>query len=156
MKNPHLLIVEEGPERFAALFAAARQTGLRIGWLDLLDTTPSEIPADLEAAAGEGALRAVAVGSGRSVAVKPMRGAPVIGDLLREHFRGCAVVLVRGTLEAPRLTLEGEGFKVIPPGEAGRLYAAGDLAAALRRPRPWSLVERTSQASGFAPGARNR
>ncbi len=151
MKNPHLLLVDLGPERFAALFAAAREIGLRIGWLDLLPPTPptppippTPLPADLEAAAGEGALRAVAVGGGRSVAVKPMRGVPVIGDLLREHFRGAVLVLVRGTLEpaipsseAPRLSLEGESFKVAPPGEAARLYTAGDLAAALRRPRPW-------------------
>jgi hypothetical protein len=143
MKNPHLLFVDLGPERFAALFAAAREIGLRIGWLDLLPptapTAPAPLPADLEAAAAEGALRAVAVGGGRSVAVKPMRGAPVIGDLLREHFRGAVLVLVRGTLasEAPRLSLEGESFQVAPPGEAARLYTAADLAAALRRPRPW-------------------
>jgi hypothetical protein len=143
MKNPHLLVVDEGPERFAALFAAAAPLDLRIGWLDLLDTAgspPSPIPADLEAAAGQGALRAVAVGGGRSVAIKPLRGAPVLADLLREHFRGCVLVLVRGALatgDIPRLTLEGKSFKVAPPGEAARLYAAADLAAALRRPRPW-------------------
>jgi hypothetical protein len=146
MKNPHLLSVDFGPERFAALFAAARVLGLRIGWLDLLPSAasiPNPVPPDLEAAAGAGALRAVAVGGGRSVAVKPMRGAPVIGDLLREHFSGCVLVLVRGPLALPavappRLTAEGESFRVAPPGEAARLYLAADLAAALRRPRPWS------------------
>ncbi|HEV7518090.1 MAG TPA: hypothetical protein VGR07_17460 [Thermoanaerobaculia bacterium] len=143
MKRPHLLVVEEGPERFAPLFTAAREIGLRIGWLDFPDPSaptapPPALPADLEAAAGQGALRAVAAGGGRSVAVKPLRGAPVLGDLLREHFRGCALVLVRGAVEAPRLTLEGESWKVAQPGEAARLYATGDLAAALRRPRPWT------------------
>ncbi len=142
MKNPHVLRVGEGPERFAALFAAARALGLRIGWLDLLPATaaaPDPLPPDLEAAAGEGALRAVAVGGGRSVAVKPMRGAPVLGDLLREHFSGCVLVLVRSTLAspAPQLAPEGESFRVVSPGEAARLYTASDLAAALRRPRPW-------------------
>jgi len=136
MKSPHLLAVEEGPERFAPLFVAAREIGLRIGWLDL--SPPPSLPADLEAAAGLGALRAVSAGSGRSVAIKPLRGAPVMKDLLREHFRGCALVLVRGAFEAPRLTLEGESWKVAPPGEAARLYSAGDLAAALRKPRPWT------------------
>ena len=149
MKNPHLLIVDDGPAPFAPLFAAARALGLRIGWLDLMASTPEPLPLDLEAAAGEGALRAVAVGGGRSVAVKPMRGAPVIGDLLREHFRGCALVLVRGTLAAPtvappQLSPEGEGFKVAPPGEAARLYTAGDLAAVLRRPRPWGALPRSA------------
>jgi hypothetical protein len=134
-RPPHLLLVEEGPERFSPLFAAARELGLRIGWLDL--AAPSELPADLEAAAGLGVLRAVSAGAGRSVAVKPLRGAPVLGDLLREHFRGCALVLVRGTVLAPRLTLEGESWKVAPPGEAARLYSTGDFAAALRKPRPW-------------------
>jgi hypothetical protein len=141
MKSPHLLLVDEGPARFAALFAAARVLGLRIGWLDLLPATaPAPLPPDLEAAAGEGALRAVAVGGGRSVAIKPMRGGPVIGDLLREHFSGCVLVLVRGALAspAPRLSPEEESFRVAPPGEAGRLYTAADLAASLRRPRPWS------------------
>jgi hypothetical protein len=140
MKRPHLLVVEEGPERFAPLFAAAREIGLRIGWLDLPDPTapPPSLPADLEAAAALGALRAVSAGDGRSVAVKPLRGAPVLGDLLREHFRGSALVLVRGAILAPRLTLEGESWKVAPPGEAARLYTTGDFAAALRRPRPWT------------------
>ncbi|MEA2694117.1 MAG: hypothetical protein QOJ16_3504 [Acidobacteriota bacterium] len=136
MKSPHLLAVDDGPERFAALFAAAKEIGLRIGWLDL--APPPSLPADLEAAAGLGALRAVSAGGGRSIVVKPLRGAPVMKDLLREHFRGCALVLVRGTLHAPRLTLEGESWKVSPPGEAARLYATGDLAAALRKPRPWT------------------
>ena len=142
-KNPHLLRVEEGPERFAALFTAVRALGLRIGWLDLQESSPAPLPADLEAAAALGALRAVAVGGGRSVAVKPLRGAPVIGDLFREQFSGCVLVLLRGTpggIEAPRLTPEGEGFRVAAPGEAARLYSAGDLAAVLRRPRPWSAT----------------
>ena len=142
MKSPHLLMVEEGPEHFGPLFAAAREIGLRIGWLDFpAPAPPPPLPADLEAAAGLGALRAVAAGGGRSIAVKPLRGAPVLPDLLREHFRGCALVLVRGalvTVEAPRLTLEGESWKVVPPGEAARLYSPGDLAAALRRPHPWT------------------
>ncbi len=138
-RPPHLLAVDEGPERFAPLFAAARELGLRLGWLELPGGAPPPVlPADLEAAAGLGALRAVSAGGGRSVAVKPLRGEPVLGDLLREHFRGCALVLVRGTVPAPRLTLEGESWKVAPPGEAARLYSAGDFAAALRKPRPWT------------------
>jgi hypothetical protein len=136
MTSPHLLAVEEGPESFAALFVAAKEIGLRIGWLDL--ASPPSLPADLEAAAGQGALRAVSVGGGRSVVVKPLRGEPVMKDLLREHFRGCALVLVRGAILAPRLTLEGESWKVAPPGEAARLYTSGNLAAALRKPRPWT------------------
>ncbi len=135
MKTPHLLRVEDGPERFASLIEAARAEGLRIGWLDL--AAPAPLPADLEAAGGLGALRAVAVGGGRSVAVKPLRGEPVLKDLLREHFRGCALVLVRGELAAPVLWPDGEGWKVEAPGEAARRFETGKLAAALRKPRPW-------------------
>jgi hypothetical protein len=144
MKSPHLLEVAEGPERFAPLFAAAREIGLRIGWLDL---APPVLPsADLETAAAAGALRAVVAGGGRSVAVKPLRGEPVLKDLLREHFRGAVLVLVRGVGidgiggigAAPRLEIEGESWKVVPPGEVARTYSVSDLVAALRRPRPWS------------------
>ena len=139
MKEPHLLRVEAdqgGPERFGALFRAAAAAGLRIGWLELEE--PSPLPPGLETAAGLGALRAVAVGPGKSVAVKPRKGAPVLRDLLREHFLGCALVLVRGTLaenaenEAPELLVEGDRWKV---GAAA--FDTEGLVAALRKPRPW-------------------
>jgi hypothetical protein len=93
MKLPHLLRVEEGAEGFAALIAAARQEGLRIGWLDL--STPVAAPAELAPAAAAGALRAVAAPAGCNIVVKPRRGAPVLLDLLREYFLGCVLVLVR-------------------------------------------------------------
>ena len=134
MRAPHLLRVDEGPERFAPLVEAARALGLRIGWLEL-EAVPA--PAPLEAAASLGVLRAVAVGEGRTVAVKPLRGTPVLRDLLREHFRGCALVLVRGKLEAPSLTPVEEGWSVEAPGSAALRYTADQLATALRKPRPW-------------------
>lgn len=136
MRTPHLLRVEEGPDRFTPLIEAARALGLRVGWLDL-GAAPVPLPADLETAAGLGALRAVAVGEGRAVAVKPLRGAPVLKDLLREHFQGCALVLVRGPVNAPRLAPDGEGWRVEPSGTASRLYNSEDLASTLRKPHPW-------------------
>ncbi len=139
MKSPHLLRVDDAPDRFAPLIAAARALGLRVGWLDLGGAT-TPIPAPLEAAAALGVLRAVAVGEARSVAVKPMRGAPVLKDLLREHFRGCVLVLVHGELEAPSLRIEDDGWIVAPPGAASRRYATEELAMALRKPRPWEIV----------------
>jgi len=139
MTRPHLLVVEEGPERFGPLFAAVREIGLRIGWLDFpAPAPPPPLPADLEAAAGLGALRAVAAGGGRSIAVKPLRGAPVLPDLLREHFRGCALVLVRGEVEAPVLAAHGEDFQVTLSKDVVRLYSAVGVTAILCRPRPWS------------------
>jgi hypothetical protein len=149
MREPHLLAVEEGPERFAGLLAAVREAGLRAGWLDLPDGRaaaatvgaspgPSEpLPAGLAAAAAAGASRAVAAGGGRTVAVKALRGAPVLRDLLREHFRGCALVLVRGEVAAPHLVLAGDAWELSPPGEAARRYTTAELVLALRRPRPW-------------------
>jgi hypothetical protein len=136
LKAPHLLRVEDDPQRFAPLIEAARALGLRVGWLDL-GGSPAPVPEPLEAAAGLGVLRAVSVGEGRSVAVKPFRGAPVLKDLLREHFRGCAVVLVRGEVDAPLLAVSEEGWSVTPREAASRRYTPEDLAAALRKPRPW-------------------
>lgn len=134
---PHLLRVDEPPERYAPLIEAARALDLRVGWLDL--AVPGPLPEPLETAAGLGVLRAVAAGGDRSVAVKPLKGPPVLRDLLREHFRGCALVLVRG--EAPAdiaaLRIVEDSWVVAAPGETARAFTAAALAAALRKPRPW-------------------
>ncbi|HVF58721.1 MAG TPA: hypothetical protein VNJ70_02755 [Thermoanaerobaculia bacterium] len=135
MKTPHLLRVEEGPERFAALVAAARAEGIRVGWLELAPAGPA--PATLEAAAALGCLRAVAVGERRAVAVKPIAGPPVLRDLLREHFLGCRVVLVRGELDAPALAADGEAWRVAPQSSPERTLTTPELLALLRKPHPW-------------------
>ncbi len=137
MRSPHLLRVTDPPEVFAPLIEAARALGLRAGWLDLGGAV-SPLPAPLESAAALGVLRAVAVGEGRTVAVKPLRGATVLKDLLREHFRGCAFVLVRGEVDAPRLEPEGEAFRLSLPEGAVRRLSPADLAQSLRRPHPFS------------------
>ena len=134
MKTPHLVRVEDAPDRFAPLIEAARTEGLRIGWLDF---TAVEPPSGLEAAAGLGVLRAVAVGGGRTVSVKPLKGEPVLRDLLREHFRGCVLVLVRGEVDAPYLRPDGDSWTVAVSGEAARSYGTAALVAALRKPHPW-------------------
>jgi hypothetical protein len=137
VKFPHLLRVTDAPEVFAPLIEAARALGLRIGWLDLGEAV-SPVPDALESAAALGTLRAVAVGEGRTVAVKPLRGATVLKDLLREHFRGCALVLVRGEVDAPRLEREGEGWTLFLPEGASRRRSTAELAESLRRPQPFS------------------
>ncbi|HSS51975.1 MAG TPA: hypothetical protein VLX28_23790 [Thermoanaerobaculia bacterium] len=141
MKSPHLLRVTDPPDRFASLIETARALKLRIGWLDW-PITPSERPAasSLEAAADVGVLRAVAVGEGRTVSVKPLRGRPVLKDLLREHFLGCALVLVRGDVDAPALEPDGDGWSVQLPGSSERAscrLTTVELSEALRKPRPW-------------------
>jgi hypothetical protein len=80
-------------------------------------------------------MRAVSIGAGRTVSVKPMRGAPVLRDVLREHFRGCALVLVRGEVDAPALRPDGEGWMMDMPGFAGRPYRTAELVAAFRSPK---------------------
>ncbi|HEX5757872.1 MAG TPA: hypothetical protein VF121_01625 [Thermoanaerobaculia bacterium] len=134
MKEPHLLRVEEGPERFAALVAAARAEGIRVGWLEL---AAAPAPESLEAAAALGCLRAVAVWEGRAVAVKPMGGPPVLRDLLREHFLGCRLVFVRGEVDAPALAADGEAWRVAPASSPVRTLTTPELVAALRKPHPW-------------------
>lgn len=134
MKVPHLLRVADPPESFQALMEAARTEGLRVGWLEL-DGIMEPVPETLGAAAGLGALRAVAVGAGRMVAVKPMRGAPVLRDVLREHFRGCALVLVRGEVDAPALRPEGAAWMLDVRGFAGQPFSTAELMSAFRSPK---------------------
>jgi hypothetical protein len=136
LKAPHLLRVDGSPETFAPLIEAARALKLRVGWLEL-GGKGHPVPPVLEAAAALSVLRAVEVGDGRTVAVKPLRGAPVLEDLLREHFRGCALVLVRGEVDVPTLEAEGEDWRIALPGLAGRQVTTADLAGLLRKARPW-------------------
>lgn len=144
MKEPHLLRVDAPAEHFAPLAAALAAEGMRLGWLELAAAPPEPLSIELAAALDLGVLRAVAVGPGRSLAAKPLRGAPVLRDLLREHFRGCRLVLVAGRGAPPELPAlepaDGGGYRVEPPGEAARTLAPAALATRLRRPRPWEAV----------------
>jgi hypothetical protein len=140
---PHLLRAEETLLEFAPLVAALRQDGLRAGWLEW---SPQRAPAEAELfpGAGEkGLLRAVRVEAGRTVAEKRLWGAPVLADVLREHFRGCALVLVhqpRETppIDAPLLQKKEEGWQIALADGALREMTTTALAAALRRPRPFA------------------
>ncbi len=154
---PHLLRIEHPIDAYDELIAAARQAGHRVGSLEWLvdadgacapvaDYAPGSLPAGLEAAAERGVLRAVAVVPGRSVAVKPMRGEPVLRDVLREHFRGCRLVLIRAAgnampevpvLEPLTCPPTGEPWQLIREGRPPRSWTLEKLVAALSRPRPW-------------------
>ncbi|MGB3562978.1 MAG: hypothetical protein WBH75_09925 [Thermoanaerobaculia bacterium] len=138
MKRPHLLRVSRGARCFEGLVAAAKTEGMRVGWLMLEAPTA---PGPLAEAAALGVLRAVAVGEGRTIAVKPVRGEPVLEDLLREHFLGCRLVLVAGDLELPRLEPDGEDWVVtLNDGSTQRLTTA-QLVARLRKPHPFTVGE---------------
>jgi hypothetical protein len=133
-RAPHLLRVAAAPPAFASLIETAGAAGMRVGWLDLA-IAEQALPEDLEAAAAAGVLRAVGVHTGRSVAIKPLRGAPVLRDLLREHFTGCALVLVRGAIEAPLLAPEGEGWRIAAAD--GGACTTAELVAILGKPKPF-------------------
>ncbi len=122
---------------FGNLIAAMRHAGERVGWLDLPRTAAGPLPESLAEAAEAGVLRAVAAGGGRSVAVKPMHGEPVLRDLLREHFRGCRAVLVAGEIDTPLLEPEGEDWIVRASDGSARRWTTEKLIAALRKARPF-------------------
>ena len=133
----HLLRVARPVVEFEDLIAAVRHEGGRVGWLELGSTAPAPVPASLSAAADRGVLRAVAVGGGSTVAVKPMRGEPVLRDVLREHFRGCQLVLVTGEIDAPLLEPRDGSWVLRLAGEPAARWTTERLVAALARPRPW-------------------
>lgn len=140
----HLLRVDRTLLEFAPLVAALRQDGRRAGFLDW---SPGTAPDGLAApeAAEAGVARSVTVDAEQTVAVKKRRGAPVLRDVLREFFRGCAVVLVftrdeGAAIEAPFLepAASPENWRLVTAGGAAREMSTAELAAALRRPRPFS------------------
>ncbi len=142
----HLLRVERPVVEFESLVAAMRHVGDRAGWLELPQEAAGPLPESLLAAADAGVLRAVAVGDGRSVAVKPLRGAPVLRDLLREHFRGCNLVMIlihgtpparRGEIDAPLLEPDGECWIIRQGDGSASRWTTEKLIAALRKPRPF-------------------
>ncbi len=158
---PHLLQVEASAEGVASSFvapltAAADKLAMRVGWLELGSTADPVLASpgpsqpsltSLEQAADAGTLRAVAIGGGRTMVLKPMRGEPVLRDVLREHFRGCALVLVAppttdaprwaSLADVPRLTQQGDGPFQIATGDREVQLDAIQLVERLRRPRPW-------------------
>lgn len=138
MKRPHLLRVSLGVRSFESLVTAATAEGLRVGWLQLAAV---DAPEPLAEAAALGVLRAVAVGEGRTVALKPIRGEPVLEDLLREHFLGCRLVLVDGELELPRLEPDGEGWVVTLAAGSAHRWTTVELVARLRKPHPFGVEE---------------
>jgi hypothetical protein len=140
--GPHLLRVDEAASAFAELAARAVAAGWRLGWLELGERP--EVPAALAEAAGLPVLRAVAAGPGRTLAVKPLHGAPVLEDLLREHFRGCRLVLVKGEAASaslaavPALERAGEQVWRVRTAGGARTLTTTELVRALGRPHPFA------------------
>lgn len=160
---PHLLRVDRTMLEFAAFVAALRQDGRRAGWLEWAPGKRPPSPASPEV--GEaGVLRAVKVDAERTVAIKQLRGAPVLRDVLREHFRGCAVVLVRSEIEseseigAPLLEpadggTGAAGWRIVLHGAVREMNTEA-LVAALRRPHPFPApASPASPASSSSPAS---
>lgn len=133
MKPQHLLRVDRGPAAFTEIFRRLADAGLRCGWLHW-GYSPAP-PPPLEEAVELGALRAVAVGAGRTLALKALKGEPVLADLQREHFRGCTVVLVHGELTAPLLEPTTDGWRIVTSKDSKTL-STDALIQRLRSPRP--------------------
>jgi hypothetical protein len=156
MKRIHLLRTELSPQQLSPLFAALTERDLRFGWL--------ELAAERVMPAGplDGALRGVRYGGGEVVARKALRGPVVLADLLREHFRGAAVVFVEGAgnssavelATAARLDrLDDERWRLV--GEEGSVdLATAELADRFRSPRPVARGRRRGRPAAAATGER--
>ena len=132
----HLLRVEEEARVFGPLLVAAAAGGVRVGWLELREPPPP--PESLRAVLTAGGTHAVAVAEGWSVAVRARKGPARLGDVLRQQFLGCGLVLARGDVAAPLLQpAEEGGWRVTGAGGGTRRFAIDELLAALRQPRPW-------------------
>ena len=135
----HALRVTEGSAAFRSLCAAIEREGERAGWLDLalslLLRRPTRRTRERSSAAlDDGVWKAVGVEAGRTVAIKRRRGAPVLRDLLREHFSGCRLVLVRGEAVAAAAALARRRLgDRAAGGETRRLTTAELVRAGLGR-----------------------
>ena len=140
----HALRVIEGSEAFRALLAAVAHEGGRAGWLELDGAAAGpargsgllgDATARADGVLDDGVWKVVAVEERRSVAVKRRRGPAVLRDLLREHFRGCRLVLVRGEIALPALRPRADGWELESLEGEVRTLTTADLVRALRAPR---------------------
>ena len=127
----HALRVSETSAAFRSLFAAIEEQGERAGWLELDPSAEPSRADDLD----DGAWKTVRVEERRSIASKRRRGPAVLDDLLREHFRGCRVVLVRGEAALPTLRPRGDDWELEGSDGEPRRFTTAELARALRAPR---------------------
>ena len=77
----------------------------------------------------------MAVGGARTLALKALKGEPVLVDLQREHFRGCALVLVHGEVPAPLLEPAGDEWRIVG-SDGAKTFSVDGLVARLRSPLP--------------------
>jgi hypothetical protein len=130
--KPRIVRVDQPAAAFEELFEAARSAGVRVGWLDF--EGPSELPVDLGLAARNGAFRAVEVAGRDVLSYKRLAGPPVFEDLVREHFTGCRLLLVRASVAAPELAAVANGWRLRSAGGSEREFSTGEFLTRLRKP----------------------
>jgi hypothetical protein len=133
MRRIHLLRVDGEPGDYAELLEALEAERMRVGWLDLQG---GQVPSPWREVTAAGIFKAVALADNLTIAVKPRRGGFVMKDLLREHFLGCSLVLVRGGDGLPHLEVAEAGWRLVVPGELPRCLDTAGLVATLSGPRP--------------------
>ena len=134
MKRVHLLGVDGDPEEFASLLAMADGAGLRIGWLEYSEIG---LPEPLASAAESGLFRTVAVGQSSTVSVKLRSGPAVQTDLIREYFRGCALVLISGVDFDPRVRSFDGGWQIRSQNQKTMIFSTSELVESLSRVEPF-------------------
>ncbi len=151
MKRQVVLAAGAPAAAHGELIAALAAAGERAGWLDL--AAAAAHAGELQAAAEAGAFRAVAVAPGKVATLKPIRGQPVLTDLLREHFRGCLLVLVRGVEGLIRLDPDAAGWQLTAPSGRRLRRSTAELVADLGRPAVWRRLGGEGGAGGEPPPA---
>lgn len=101
---------------------------------------------ELEEAAALGAFRVVGAAGDRVIAVKPVRGAKVLKDLLREYFAGCRLVVIRGELDVPELSVVESGYRVRFEDGTEKDLSAEALAKVLRKRKMRKTADGGSEA----------
>ena len=139
MRRIHLLRVADEAHAYAPLMVAAAASGIRVGWLEL--QAPPPPPEPLLAVLRAGGARAVAVTAGWTLAARPLKGPAQLRELLRQQFLGCALVLVRGEVDAPALSPGDGDWRVTVPGASERRLPIDQLLAALREPQPFAPAQ---------------
>ena len=110
MKTAVLFSVTGEAADFEPLIAAANERGVRVGWL-AWESGPAKASA-LRNPPLVCAFRSVEVSDDWTISAKPRRGPAILRDLLREHFLGADVVLVKGLELFPRLARHGKDWEL--------------------------------------------
>jgi hypothetical protein len=132
VKSPVLFSVSGDASDYEPLFAAARERGARVGWLEL-NSAAARRPAP-EGPPFTGAFRTVEVNDCWTVSTKPRKGRPVLRDLLREYFLGADVVLVQGLDLFPKLSRRDDAWRVEEAAGRARTLSTSELLDRARKP----------------------